>query len=74
MICARRRMQQFFMELMSNTCKLKWLSTSFMLGLVTPASLACLSNTSAESLQHLCILNHQLGMCGRDSFRCGCGV
>lgn len=67
-------MQQFFMELMSNTCKLKWLSTSFMLGLVTPASLACLSNTSAESLQHLCILNHQLGMCGRDPFRRGCGV
>lgn len=49
------------MELMSNTCNLKWLATSFMLGLVTPASLACLSNTSAESLQHLCIVNQQLG-------------
>lgn len=68
------RIQQFFMELMSNTCSLKWLTTSFMVGLVTPASLDCLSNASAESLQHLSILNHQLGMCNKDQFLCWCGV
>uniref|UniRef100_A0A672FVZ1 F-box protein 33 n=1 Tax=Salarias fasciatus TaxID=181472 RepID=A0A672FVZ1_SALFA len=51
--------QQLFMELLSNSRQLKWLSCSFMLGLVTPCSLACLSNPSAESLQHLSLLDHQ---------------
>ncbi|XP_076604235.1 F-box only protein 33 [Chaetodon auriga] len=53
--------QQLFMELLSNTRQLKWLSCSFMLGLVTPCSLACLSNPSAETLQHLNLMDHQLG-------------
>lgn len=57
------RIQQLFMELLSNSRQLRWLSCSFMLGLVTPCSLACLSNPSAETLQHLSLLDHQLGLC-----------
>ncbi|TNN58635.1 F-box only protein 33 [Liparis tanakae] len=53
--------QQLFMELLSHGRQLRWLSCSFMLGLVTPSSLACLSNPSAETLQHLSLLDHQLG-------------
>ncbi|KAM9842417.1 F-box only protein 33 [Aulostomus maculatus] len=53
--------QQLFMEMLSNSRQLRWLSCSFMLGLVTPCSLACLSNPSAETLQHLSLLDHQLG-------------
>uniref|UniRef100_A0A3P8RUR6 F-box protein 33 n=1 Tax=Amphiprion percula TaxID=161767 RepID=A0A3P8RUR6_AMPPE len=53
--------QQLFMELLSNSRQLQWLSCSFMLGLVTPCSLTCLSNPSAETLQHLSLLDHQLG-------------
>lgn len=53
--------QQLFLELLSNSRQLRWLSCSFMLGLVTPCSLACLSNPSAETLQHLSLLDHQLG-------------
>uniref|UniRef100_A0A1A8KLF6 F-box protein 33 n=2 Tax=Nothobranchius kuhntae TaxID=321403 RepID=A0A1A8KLF6_NOTKU len=53
--------QQLFMELLSNSRQLRWLSCSFMLGLVTPCSLACLSNPSAETLQHLSLLDHQHG-------------
>lgn len=56
------------MELLSNSRQLRWLSCSFMLGLVTPCSLACLSNPSAETLQHLSLLDHQLGMFGKDLF------
>lgn len=55
------RIQQLFMEFLSNSRKLRWLSCDFMLGLVTPCSLACVSNQSAESLQHLSLLDHQLG-------------
>lgn len=53
--------QQLFMEFLSNSRQLRWLSCSFMVGLVTPSSLACLSNPSAETLQHLSLLDHQLG-------------
>lgn len=53
--------QQLFMEVLSNSRQLRWLSCSFMLGLVTSCSLACLSNPSAETLQHLSVLDHQLG-------------
>lgn len=56
------------MEMLSNSRQLRWLSCSFMLGLVTPCSLACLSNPSAETLQHLSLLDHQLGMYGWDLF------
>lgn len=55
-----KEIQQLFMELLSNGRQLRWLSCSFMLGLVTPCSLAYLSNPSAESLQHLSLLDHQL--------------
>lgn len=61
-LCASHRIQQLFMEMLSNSRQLRWLSCSFMLGLVTPCSLACLSNPSAETLQHLSLLDHQLGM------------
>ncbi|RVE66280.1 hypothetical protein OJAV_G00105800 [Oryzias javanicus] len=53
--------QRLFMEFLSNSRQLRWLSCSFMLGLVTPCSLACLSNPSAETLHHLSLLDHQLG-------------
>lgn len=56
------------METLSNSRQLKWLSCSFMLGLVTPCSLACLSNPSAGTLQHLSLLDHQLGMHGQGPF------
>ncbi|XP_053700392.1 F-box only protein 33 [Synchiropus splendidus] len=53
--------QQLFMEVLSISRQLRWLSCSFMLGLVTPCSLACLSNPSAETLLHLSLLDHQIG-------------
>ncbi|XP_061600503.1 F-box only protein 33 [Cololabis saira] len=53
--------QKLFMELLSNSRQLQWLSCGFMLGLVTPCSLACLSNPSTKTLQHLSLLDHQLG-------------
>uniref|UniRef100_A0A8B9KUG6 F-box protein 33 n=1 Tax=Astyanax mexicanus TaxID=7994 RepID=A0A8B9KUG6_ASTMX len=53
-------MQQLFEEILSNSRQLKWLSSSFMLGLVTPCSLATLSNPSAETLEHLSLLDGQL--------------
>ncbi|KAM4626039.1 F-box only protein 33 [Polymixia lowei] len=55
-----KEIQQLYMELLSNSRQLRWLSCSFMLGLVTPCSLACLSNPSAGTLQHLSLLDHQL--------------
>lgn len=39
---------------------MKWLSSAFMLGVVTPCSLASLSNPSASSLEHLSLLDNQL--------------
>ncbi|XP_043999370.1 F-box only protein 33 [Gambusia affinis] len=53
--------QQLFMELLSNSRQLRWLSCSFMLGVATSCSLSCLSNPAAETLQHLSLLDHQLG-------------
>ncbi|KAM6913091.1 F-box only protein 33 [Xenentodon cancila] len=53
--------QKLFMELLSNSRQLQWLSCGFMLGLVTPCSLSCLSNPSTKTLQHLSLLDHQLG-------------
>ncbi|XP_037096847.1 F-box only protein 33 [Syngnathus acus] len=53
--------QRLFRELLSHSRQLRWLSCSFMLGVVTPSSLACLSNPSSETLQHLSLLDHQLG-------------
>lgn len=48
------------MEVLSNSRKIKWLSSAFMLGVVTPCSLASLSNPSAGSLEHLGLLDNQL--------------
>ncbi|XP_038160863.1 F-box only protein 33 [Cyprinodon tularosa] len=56
-----KEIQELFMELLSNSRQLRWLSCSFMLGLLTPRSLARLSNQSAETLQHLSFLDHQQG-------------
>ncbi|XP_034051042.1 F-box only protein 33 [Thalassophryne amazonica] len=53
--------QHLFMEVLSNSRQLRWLSCNFMLGLVTPCSLACLSNPSSVTLQHLGLLDHQQG-------------
>ncbi|KAM6973188.1 F-box only protein 33 [Aplochiton taeniatus] len=55
-----KEIQQLFMELLSNSRQLKWLSSCFMLGVVTPCSLACLSNPSAVTLEHLSLLDNQL--------------
>ncbi|TTY87649.1 F-box only protein 33 [Bagarius yarrelli] len=53
------RIQQLFEDLLSNSRQLKWLSCSFMSGVLTPRSLSSLSNSSAETLQHLSLLHHQ---------------
>ncbi|XP_077394764.1 F-box only protein 33 [Festucalex cinctus] len=55
------KIQRLFRELLSHSRQLRWLSCSFMLGLVTPSSLASLSNPSSETLQHLSLLDQQLG-------------
>ncbi|XP_056151921.1 F-box only protein 33 [Lampris incognitus] len=55
-----KEIQQLFMELLSNSRQLRWLSCSFMVGLVTPCSLAYVSNPSAGTLQHLSLLDHQM--------------
>ncbi|KAM9354678.1 F-box only protein 33 isoform 2-T2 [Pholidichthys leucotaenia] len=52
--------QQLFMEVLCSSRQLRWLSSSFMLGLVTDASLASLSNPSTATLQHLSLLDHHL--------------
>ena len=54
------RIQQLFEELLSNSRQIKWLSSAFMLGMLTPSSLASLSNPSADSLEHLSLLDNQL--------------
>lgn len=64
------------MELLSNSRQLRWLSCSFMLGVATSCSLSCLSNPAAETLQHLSLLDHQLGQysSGSDGCRAGSGL
>ncbi len=54
------RIQQLFEEILSNSRQLKWLSSAFMLGVVTPCSLASLSNPSTSSLEHLSLIDNQL--------------
>ncbi|KAK1792896.1 hypothetical protein P4O66_001625 [Electrophorus voltai] len=56
----KKEIQQLFEEILSNSRQLKWLSSSFMLGVVTPCSLSSLSNPSAETLEHLSLLDNQL--------------
>lgn len=55
-----KEIQQLFLEVMSNSRQMRWLSSAFMLGVLTPGSLASLSNASAASLQHLSLLDSQL--------------
>ncbi|XP_041928058.1 F-box only protein 33 [Alosa sapidissima] len=55
-----KEIQMLFEEILSNSRQLKWLSSAFMLGVVTPCSLASLSNPSATSLGHLSLLDNQL--------------
>ncbi|TRY75929.1 hypothetical protein DNTS_033492 [Danionella cerebrum] len=55
-----KEIQQLFEELLSNSRQMKWLASVFMLGVVTPCSLAALSNPSTSSLEHLCLIDNQL--------------
>ncbi|XP_010876978.1 F-box only protein 33 [Esox lucius] len=55
-----KEIQQLFVEVLSNSRQMKWLSSAFMMGVVTPCSLASLSNHSAGSLEHLSLLDNQL--------------
>ncbi|KAL2099276.1 hypothetical protein ACEWY4_005756 [Coilia grayii] len=55
-----KEIQLLFEEVLSNSRQMKWLSSAFMLGVVTPCSLASLSNPSASSLEHLSLLDNQL--------------
>ncbi|XP_062379394.1 F-box only protein 33 [Sardina pilchardus] len=55
-----KEIQLLFEEILSNSRQMKWLSSAFMLGVVTPCSLASLSNPSATSLGHLSLLDNQL--------------
>ncbi|XP_029531625.1 F-box only protein 33 [Oncorhynchus nerka] len=55
-----KEIQQLLVEVLSNSRQMKWLSSAFMLGVLTPCSLASLSNPSAASLEHLSLLDNQL--------------
>ncbi|XP_051724049.1 F-box only protein 33 [Ctenopharyngodon idella] len=55
-----KEIQQLFEEILSNSRQMKWLSSAFMLGVVTPCSLASLSNPSTSSLEHLSLIDNQL--------------
>ncbi|XP_052001089.1 F-box only protein 33 [Xyrauchen texanus] len=55
-----KEIQQLFEEILSNSRQMKWLSSAFMIGVVTPCSLASLSNPSTSSLEHLSLIDNQL--------------
>ncbi|GAB1297464.1 F-box only protein 33 [Apodemus speciosus] len=55
-----KQIQQLFEEILSNSRQLKWLSCGFMLEIVTPASLPSLSNTIANSMEHLSLLDNSI--------------
>ncbi|KAL4656310.1 F-box only protein 33-like [Arapaima gigas] len=55
-----KEIQQLFKEILANSRQLKWLSSVFMLGMVTPNSLVAMSNPSASSLEHLSLLDNQV--------------
>ncbi|XP_023684547.2 F-box only protein 33 [Paramormyrops kingsleyae] len=55
-----KEIQRLFGEILANSRQLNWLSSAFMLGMVTPSSLAAVSNSSAGSLEHLSLLDNQL--------------
>lgn len=53
-----RQIQQLFEEILANSRQLKWLSCGFMLEIVTPTSLASLSNPVASTLEHVSLLDN----------------
>ncbi|KAM9293959.1 F-box only protein 33 [Gastrophryne carolinensis] len=53
-----RQIQQLFEEILGNSRQLKWLSCGFMLEIVSPTSLAALSNPVANTLEHLSLLDN----------------
>ncbi|MBN3313175.1 FBX33 protein, partial [Atractosteus spatula] len=55
-----KEIQLLFEEILANSRQVKWLSSAFMLGMVTPSSLSMMSNLSASSLEHLSLLDSQL--------------
>nr|XP_005902358.1 PREDICTED: F-box only protein 33 [Bos mutus] len=53
-----KQIQQLFEEILSNSRQLKWLSCGFMLEIVTPTSLSSLSNSIANTMEHLSLLDN----------------
>ncbi|KAG8561769.1 hypothetical protein GDO81_015470 [Engystomops pustulosus] len=53
-----QQIQQLFEEILANSRQLKWLSCGFMLEIVTPTSLASLSNPVANTIEHLSLLDN----------------
>lgn len=55
-----KEIQMLFEEVLTNSRRVKWLSSAFMRGMLTRSSLAAMSNPSATSLEHLSLLDNQL--------------
>ncbi|XP_027275439.2 F-box only protein 33 isoform X2 [Cricetulus griseus] len=55
-----KQIQQLFEEVLSNSRQLKWLSCGFMLEIVTPTSLSSLSNSIANTMEHLSLLDNNI--------------
>uniref|UniRef100_G3UCC9 F-box protein 33 n=1 Tax=Loxodonta africana TaxID=9785 RepID=G3UCC9_LOXAF len=55
-----KQIQQLFEEILSNSRQLRWLSCGFMLEIVTPTSLSSLSNSIANTMEHLSLLDNNI--------------
>ncbi|KAM9646341.1 F-box only protein 33 [Trichechus inunguis] len=55
-----KQIQQLFEEILSNSRQMKWLSCGFMLEIVTPTSLSSLSNSIANTMEHLSLLDNNI--------------
>ncbi|KAJ1104366.1 hypothetical protein NDU88_001778 [Pleurodeles waltl] len=55
-----KQIQQLFEEILGNSRQLKWLSCGFMLEIVTPTSVASLSNPVASTIEHLSLLDNHI--------------
>ncbi|EPQ12043.1 F-box only protein 33 [Myotis brandtii] len=55
-----KQIQQLFEEILSNSRRLKWLSCGFQLEIVTPTSLSSLSNSTANTMEHLSLLENNI--------------
>nr|XP_033808529.1 F-box only protein 33 [Geotrypetes seraphini] len=55
-----KQIQQLFEEILGNSRQLKWLSSGFMLEIVTPTSLSSLSNPIANTIEHLSLLDNHI--------------